>query len=317
MLAEKISPQWQKIIDRLKKQGTEKELTAIQRQIQFNCAEHNFLECETPDPLGANYHSVAENTERLVHQYKNRCLFILTGKCFAHCRYCFRRESDALQLQFASEVEIDVLCNYIAEHSEIQEVLLTGGDPLTASNAKLEDVLQKLRKTNPNLIIRLATRAPIFAPERITNEFIAMVKNYAPVWVIPHINHYAEISKEFSPESRQALINLRDAGIPMQSQSVLLKNVNDSVEPLAKLFNDLVVLGIKPGYLFQGDLAPGTSHFRLGINAAIELYNQLKPELSGLSLPTFAVDLPNGGGKVNLANITEKQYKTLQLLYGE
>ena len=315
MLAEKISPQWQKLIDRLKQNGTAQELVAITRQIQFNCAEHTFLQCETPDPLGASYHSVDESTERLVHQYKNRCLFILTGKCFSHCRYCFRRESDALQLQFASEAEIDVLCQYVAEHSEIKEVLLTGGDPLTASNAKLETVLQKLRHVNTDLIIRLATRAPIFAPERITPEFIAMVKTHAPVWIIPHINHYAEISKEFSPESRQSLIALRNAGIPMQSQSVLLKDVNDSVEPLAKLFNDLVVLGVKPGYLFQGDLAPGTSHFRLSIDAAIDLYNQLKPELSGLSLPTFAVDLPQGGGKVNLMNMTEQQHKTLRLLY--
>ncbi len=314
MLNEKISSYWETLLKRL--EGA--FLESIQKQILIHPEESIVLESETSDPLGAKSYIVEKNQlhERLVHQYKNRCLFLATGSCFAHCRYCFRRESDALQLPFASIEEIGSLCDYVSKNENIQEVLVTGGDPLTASDEKLEYLLTSLRNIKNDVVIRLATRAPIFAPSRITDEFVTMLQKYKPLWVIPHINHIAEIHKNYASEARNALEKLINAGIPMQSQTVLLRGVNDSVDVLKDLFNELIILGIKPGYLFQGDMAPGTSHFRLPIDDAIELYKELCTELSGLSTPVFAVDLPNGGGKVNMMNLTYEQYTTLKELYG-
>ena len=157
-----------------------------------------------------------------------------------------------------------------------------------------------MRKARPNILIRLGTRAPVFAPERFTPELIALLKRFKPLWVIPHINHPAEISERWSPESYKCLYNIVDSGVPAQSQTVLLRGINDSVPVLAELFEKLVKIGVKPGYLFQGDLAKGTGHFRVPLDEGVKLYNALKKELSGLSLPVYAVDLPGGGGKVNI-----------------
>ncbi len=314
MLIEKIGPYWETLLERL--EGA--FLQSLQKQILISPNETLVLDSETSDPLGAKCHTVQNEQlhSRLVHQYKNRCLFLATGSCFAHCRYCFRRESDALHLPFASNDEIRALCDYISKNEDIKEVLVTGGDPLTASDEKLDHLLNALRNAKEDVVIRLATRAPIFAPSRITDSFVSMIQNYKPIWVIPHINHIAEIHKGYASEAREALKKIINAGIPMQSQTVLLRDVNDSVKSLADLFNELVVIGIKPGYLFQGDMAVGTSHFRLPLDEAIKIYEDLCKELSGLSTPIFAVDLPDGGGKVNLMNLTEEQYKTLKNLYG-
>ncbi len=327
MLTEKISPYWKTLIERLEgalslpnstSKSIESSLNAIRAQIVFSEHENVVLESETSDPLGAECHTISNglSQNRLVHQYKNRCLFLATGSCFAHCRYCFRRASNALQLPFASGIEIKTLCDYVSKNNDIKEVLITGGDPLSTSDAKLEELLKSLRDTKSDVVIRLATRAPIFAPSRITDEFVSMLQNYKPLWVIPHINHPVEISKDFAIEAHRVLEKCINAGIPMQSQTVLLRGINDSVEDLSMLFNELIILGIKPGYLFQGDMAPGTSHFRLPIDEAIDLYKNLCVELSGLSTPVFAVDLPHGGGKVNMLQLTKRQYLELKNLYG-
>ena len=147
-------------------------------------------------------------------------------------------------------------------------------------------------------------------PERINDKLINLLKKLKPVWVIPHINHPAEISVEYSPETVKALKMFIDAGIPVQSQTVLLKGVNDSVVTLEKLFHELTCIGVKPGYLFQGDLVPGTSHFRVPVKEGVKLYEQLRCELSGLSTPVFAVDLPDGGGKVNLLQLDSSLLNT-------
>ncbi len=327
MFNEKISPYWKSLIERLEGALTLSDnasptvyeyLNALKIQIEFSQHENSVLRSETQDPLGAACHVVQRNSikNRLVHQYKNRCLFLATGSCFAHCRYCFRKESEAMQLPFVNEEEITELCNYISMHNEIKEVLITGGDPVTASDKKLANLLEKIRKTKDSVIIRVATRAPIFAPERITSNVLSIFKAMKPLWVIPHINHVVEISKNYAPEARSAIENIINTGIPMQSQTVLLKGVNSDVKTLAELFNELAILGIKPGYLFQGDLAMGTSHFRLKIDNSISLFKALKHELSGISLPNFAVDLPQGQGKVDMMNLTEDQYHFLKALYG-
>jgi lysine 2,3-aminomutase len=314
-LPELISPQVKLIISRAESCGDSAAAESLRRQFVPSDEENNVLPCELPDPLGAAKYQV---TPRLVHQYKNRVLLLTTGHCFSNCRYCFRRCSPAKQGSFITKSELDEVCVYIEQHPEVQEVLLSGGDCLTGSDDQLFSVIDRLRrshraavKTNvaasrrsesffDSLLIRICTRAPVFAPERITPQLVKMFRENRPLWVIPHIDTPAEISERYAPETVSALRALLDAGIPVQSQTVLLRGVNDHVEILAELFHNLTSLGVKPGYLFQGDLVPGTSHFRVPVQDGIRLYESLRKELSGLSTPVYAVDLPGGGGKVNL-----------------
>lgn len=298
-LPEHITPHWEKLLQRLTEQGST-WLQGIEKQCIPSSEEEHILDIELSDPLGAHRYQV---TERLVHQYKNRVLLLVNGRCFGYCRHCFRRTYTASQADFLSQAQLDEVCTYLKSHPEVQEILLSGGDPLVASDEKLTHLMASIRKASPNILIRLCTRGPIFAPERVTSSLLSLLKEFRPLWVIPHINHPAEISMEFSPETRQALSKIVDSGIPMQSQTVLLKGVNDDLTTLSLLFQDLTQLGIRPGYLFQGDLAPGTSHFRVPIEEGVILYEKLRKELSGLSTPVYAVDLPGGGGKVNLLEL--------------
>ena len=270
---------------------------ALNRQCTPIPAENNVLECEFDDPLGAKKFMI---TPRLVRQYKNRCLLLSTSCCFSYCRFCFRRSFTGKTASFVSDEEIRQVTEWLSSHDEIQEILISGGDPLTAPDGELEKLFTELRKARPDILIRLGTRAPVFAPERFTPELISLMKRFKPLWVIPHVNHPAEISEKWSPESYKCLFNIVDSGVPAQSQTVLLRGINDSVPVLAELFENLVKLGVKPGYLFQGDLAKGTGHFRVPLDEGVKLYSALKKELSGLSLPVYAVDLPGGGGKVNI-----------------
>ncbi len=325
-LPELLSPHLKEIIDRAKKNGDLESLKSLQKQFMISEKENNVLPCELEDPLGANRYQI---TGRLIHQYKNRVLLLTTGNCFANCRFCFRRCSPAKQKGPLSEKEIEDVCSYLAIHPEIQEILFSGGDCLTFSDYQLNNLIQKVRtahaeslkavklntsnadllKNNDTvfdkLLIRICTRSPVFNPSRFTNDLIYLLKKNYPVWVIPHINHPAELY--YSPETVDVFSKFRNAGIPIQSQTVLLRGVNDTVETLASLFHDLTNLGVKPGYLFQGDLVPGTSHFRVSIQKGIQLYEKLRQELSGLSTPVYAVDLPGGGGKINLLQADSDQ----------
>ena len=317
-MIEQISPHWRSLTERLEcallkspqDSALRQALSAVQRQLTASAEENTVLPYETDDPLGSAFYTAnpecgekGTGNARIIHQYKNRCLFITTGHCFARCRYCFRRKSPALDYPFASPAEIDELCTYIKTHGEVREVLLSGGDPLTASDTQLKALFSALRSCRTDLLIRVCTRAPVFAPERFTPHLLALLKAHKPLWLIPHINHSAEFSPRFAPEAYGALSALAQNGIPMQSQTVLLRGINDKLDILADLFHKLTLLGIKPGYLFQGDLAPGTSHFRVPVGDGLRLYEKLRGELSGLSLPVYAVDIPGGGGKFNLLQL--------------
>jgi len=307
---ELISFHIRQVLGRIEQAGAVETLHAMQRQLLFSSEENNVLPCELTDPLGASRYQI---TPRAVHQYKNRVLLLTTGRCFANCRYCFRRCSSVRSFGFITDEEVCDVCRYLEHHAEVQEILFSGGDCLTAADSQIEKLIHEFRSAHAvslpeserdlpenRLLVRICTRAPVFAPERITPRLVDMFRAERPLWVIPHINHPAEISVRYSPETAAALSLITDAGIPVQSQTVLLKGVNDSVPVLAELFHMLTVMGIKPGYLFQGDLAPGTSHFRVPLQRGIRLYEELRRELSGLSVPVYAVDLPGGGGKVNL-----------------
>lgn len=273
---------------------------AMYRQCIPTKAEETVLSCELQDPLGAHLYQVCP---RLIHQYRSRCLLLTTARCFSYCRHCFRRSYTAQREGFITDAELAPVCEYLAAHEEVQEILCSGGDPLTAGDDALERLFTALRRARPGVLLRVCTRAPVFFPERITPRLAALFKAFRPLWVIPHVNHPAEIDADVSAGSVRAFSLLLDAGIPMQSQTVLLRGVNDSAQTLASLFQRLTELGIKPGYLFQGDLARGTSHLRVPPRQGLALYAELRALLSGLSCPVYAVDLPGGGGKCNMLQL--------------
>ncbi len=267
---------------------------ALRRQVEFSAAEKHVADYETADPLGEQKYCV---TPYLVHQYENRVLLLTTGTCLSYCRYCFRRGFTARKKGCITPQELQTVCAYISANSQITEVLVSGGDPLSCGFSTLKTILTALRNLRQNLIIRLCTRSPIFAPELFTPQLITLLRNCRPLWLIPHINHPVELGSA----QRSALTSCIEAGIPMQSQTVLLQGINDSAETLVALFHTLTCLSIKPGYLFQLDAATGTSHFRVPLKKALELWKILEKKLSGLSCPKFAADLPDGGGKFPLS----------------
>ncbi len=267
---------------------------ALTRQVEPSPGEQELAPEETPDPLGEQRYLV---TPHLVHQYPNRVLALVTGKRLALPRLCSRKSFTARSRGFLDETEQDAITGYLAQTPAIREILVSGGDPLTVPPDALFAFLRKVRSVRSDLLIRFCTRGPVFAPERFTPDFISQLASLAPLWVIPHINHPAELGA-----AQQACITaLRCAGIPQQSQTVLLRGVNDSPEILAALFHGLVCLGVKPGYLFQCDLAPGTASFRVPPEEGMRIWLHLRNLLSGLSLPEYAVDLPGGGGKFPLS----------------
>jgi len=273
---------------------TPEAASALRKQVEPSEAEQVIQSFERADPLGEARWCV---TPHLVHQYRNRVLLLVTGRCLGYCRYCFRRNFTARSEGFIDEIELETVCAYLSSHPEVREILISGGDPMSGSPAELAAILDRIRAVSPDILLRLCTRAPVFAPELFSAELIAYLRGIRPLWLIPHINHPAELG----PAQRLALSACIDAGIPIQSQTVLLHGVNDNPEILADLFHSLVCLGVKPGYLFQCDLAPGTSHFRVPLARSLETWNALLPLVSGLSLPVFAVDLPGGGGKYPLS----------------
>ncbi len=291
-------------LEKEESQGARGWCKALALQFLPSREEKTILPCELADPLGAAHHQA---TPRMVHQYRNRVLVLATSRCFAHCRYCFRKDyiSNAAPgcSDWPSPEEAAQMCQYLAAHPEVQEALLSGGDPLTAPFQRIEELVARFREARPGLLVRLCTRAISFNPAAFTENLVQRLRSLRPLWVIPHINHPAEVSPVHAPESREALLRLVDAGIPVQSQTVLLRGVNDEVDTLAQLFQDLTNLGVKPGYLFQCDLVPGTSHLRVPVEEGVALYQKLRRELSGLSCPVYAVDLPGGGGKFNLLEL--------------
>ncbi|GHT83098.1 KamA family radical SAM protein [Spirochaetia bacterium] len=249
------------------------------------------------DPLGEACYRVVP---RLIHQYRDRALLKTTAHCGGFCRFCFRREwvaaAKAEEEPFISAGELEPVLCYVAGHPEIRELLLSGGDPLTASDERLEWLFQKVRAVRP-LSLRICTRLPITAPNRITPELVGLLKRFRPLRMAVHINH----PRELSPESRRALGAALEAGIPILVQTVLLKGINDTAATLGALFRECRDLGLIPYYLFQLDLAPGTAHFRVPLKQGLSLYRELLETLPGTLVPAYAVDLPGGGGKIRLS----------------
>jgi len=256
-------------------------------------AELESLPLESVDPLSESEHSPFP---RLVHQYPSRILLRCTGECPMYCRHCFRRSLLAEERDFLGETAQEGVKAYLSAHPEVREVLVSGGDPLSASTAKLEGLFKKLRTGRPGILIRLCTRAPVTLPDRVDGELVAMLSRFKPLRIVIQANHPAELSPLFI----EKIAMLVGAGIPVRSQTVLLRGINDSADTLEELFSGLVRSGVDPYYLFQGDLASGTAHFRVPLSRGLRIYEELRRRLSGLEIPRYAVDAPDGAGKLYL-----------------
>lgn len=265
----------------------------IRRQFLPTVDEYTVKDYELTDPLGEMTYSPFP---RLIHRYRDRVVLLVTDSCAMYCRHCFRRSFTGHNSGVVSTGELKNISLYLKEHKEVNEILLSGGDPLTCSDTKIEEVLRAVRSVRPEMVIRLATRMPVVLPQRFTENLINILKHEGPLWVVTQFNH----ANELTEESKTAISSLVDQGIPLLNQSVLLKGVNDNVQSLQDLFQALVRLRVKPYYLFQGDLAAGTSHFRVSISKGWEIMRELRLRISGLAIPVYAVDMPGGGGKIPL-----------------
>ncbi|MGB9663408.1 MAG: KamA family radical SAM protein [Ignavibacteria bacterium] len=244
------------------------------------------------DPLGEDSMSPVPN---ITHRYPDRVLFLTTSQCGMYCRFCTRKRKvgDSSKISMRG---LEAAFKYIEEHKEIRDVILSGGDPLMLTDAMLEKILQRLRQIPHVEIIRLGTRMPVVLPHRITPKLVRMLKKYHPIYVNTHFNHPWEIT----PESKRACELLADAGIPIGNQTVLMKGVNDDPEVIKELFRKLLLMRVRPYYLYQADLTKGANHFRTPVKVGLEIMDKLRGHTSGLAVPYYVIDAPGGGGKIPL-----------------
>lgn len=248
---------------------------------------------ESIDPLHEDADSPVPG---LVHRYPDRVLFLTTGTCPVYCRYCTRSRVVGSQdgtYEFSTSQWQGAL-DYIARTPVIRDVLLSGGDPLVLSDERLEWLLSRLRKIPHVEFLRIGSKVPVVLPQRVTPALTKMLKKYHPLWMSLHFIHPSELTKEVE----QACGRLADAGIPLGSQTPLLKGVNDEVEVCRRLFHGLLRCRVKPYYLYQADLVVGTSHFRTTVNKGLEIIRALRGHTTGYAVPTYAIDVPGGGGKI-------------------
>ncbi len=256
--------------------------------------EHSFSPGEEADPLGEEDDSPVPG---LVHRYPDRVLFLVTNFCSTYCRYCTRsRMVGKSKDHCVSLNRWEKAIEYIRNTKSVRDVLLSGGDPLTMSDERLEWLLSRLRKIPHVEMIRIGTKVPVVLPMRITKDLVKMLKKYHPLWMNIHFSH----PDELTPETRFACERLADAGIPLGSQTVLLKDVNDSVDVIKDLMHGLLKVRVRPYYLYQCDPIPGSAHFRTPVRKGIEIIEGLRGHTTGLAVPNFVIDAPGGGGKIPL-----------------
>ena len=262
----------------------------IRRQAIPQGAECNIAPADLNDPLHEDEDSPAPG---LTHRYPDRVLFLITDMCSMYCRHCTRRRFAGQKDDESPSERIEKCLAYIEKTPQVRDVLLSGGDALMVSDAKLEYIIQRLRAIPHVEIVRIGSRTPVVCPQRITPELCDMLKKYHPIWLNTHFNH----PNEFTPEAEQALARLANAGIPLGNQTVLLRGVNDCVHVMKKLMHELVRNRVRPYYIYQCDLSMGLEHFRTPVSKGIEIIENLRGHTSGYAVPTFVVDAPGGGGK--------------------
>jgi lysine 2,3-aminomutase len=246
---------------------------------------------ERADPIGDHTH---EPVKGIVHRYADRVLLKPIHVCPVYCRFCFRREDVGPGGEMLTEAELDAALGYIRDHAEIWEVILSGGDPFMQSPRRLKEIVRALAAIPHVAVIRIHTRTPVVSPARVTPALVRALESDKAVYVVLHANH----PRELTPAVKAAAARLSRAGIPLLSQSVLLKGVNDEAPVLEALFRGLVAMRVKPYYLHHPDLAHGTAHLRTGLGAGRALMRALRGRVSGLCQPSYVLDLPGGHGKV-------------------
>ncbi len=245
------------------------------------------------DPLEEKRDSVVTG---LVHRYPDRVLMVLTNLCPMLCRHCTRKREWESGIWVRDLSDIEPMFDYIRRTETVRDVIISGGDPLTLSTRRLEEVISRVREIPHVEIIRIGSRFPVVLPQRIDKELCDMLSNYGPIWLNTHFNH----PRELTPEAAAACDRLVRAGVPVNNQSVLLKGVNDSVETYSKLCQGLLKIKVRPYYLFQCDEVQGTEHFWTPVEAGVNIIEGMRGHTSGLAVPSYVIDLAHGGGKVAL-----------------
>jgi lysine 2,3-aminomutase len=263
----------------------------IRRQVIPRIEEMTYDPGDLADPCGEDHDMPVPG---LVHRYPDRVLFLVTDRCASYCRYCTRSRVVSGVGEQELELDFDRAIDYLQKHTEVRDVLLSGGDALLLSDARLKSLLARLRAIEHIEFLRIGSRVPIFLPQRITPELCAMLKEFHPLWMSVHVNH----PKELTAEVRDALGRLADAGIPLGNQSVLLKGVNDDPAVMKVLVQKLLRCRVRPYYLYQCDLIQGSSHLRTTVRKGIKIIDSLRGHTSGYAIPQYVVDGPGGGGKI-------------------
>lgn len=282
----RITPYFASLLDR------EDALQPMRRCVVPVSSE--FVTCpgESPDPLGEDHQSPVPG---LVHRYPDRVLFLTTGFCSTYCRYCTRSRMVGNTTKFRVSVkQWDQAIAYIEATPSVRDVLLSGGDPLTLMDSQLDYLLTRIKAIPHVEMVRIGTKVPAVLPQRITSKLLKTLKKHQPLWLSIHFTH----PDELTPETSAACNQLADAGVPLGSQTVLLKGINDDVETMRRLFQGLLKIRVRPYYLYQCDPILGSGHFRTSVQRGIDMIQGLRGHTSGYAVPHYVVDAPGGGGKI-------------------
>ncbi len=265
----------------------------IRRQVLPTGAEARVSIVERKDPVGEELHMAVPG---IVHRYPDRVLFLVTDRCAAYCRYCTRSRMVSNAQEYGFHPSLEEGLRYIRSNKSIRDVLLSGGDPLLLSNDKLSFLLKSLAEISHVEFVRIGSRIPVFLPQRVNDGLIQALRNHNNIWMSIHVNHPHECTKELY----NACHKLSRAGIPLGNQSVLLKGVNDDTVTMKSLIHRLLMMKVRPYYLYQCDLIEGSSHFRTDPKVGIKIIEELRGHTTGYAIPQFVIDAPGGGGKIPL-----------------
>lgn len=263
----------------------------VRKQAIPRLEEFGVSSCEMVDPCGEDSHTPVPG---LVHRYPDRVLLIVTDSCAMYCRYCTRKRMVGEEHPPMSSEQFENAYKYIKSKKSIRDVLISGGDPLMMKTEVLEHYISRLRSIPHIEMIRIGTRVPVTLPMRVNAELVEMLKKYHPLYLSIHFSH----PREITPEVARACAMLADAGIPLGSQTVLLRGVNDRPVVMKKLMHELLKIRVRPYYLYQCDMAMGTGHFRTPVSVGMNIMEELRGHTTGYAVPTFVVDAPGGGGKI-------------------
>ena len=287
LLPTAVTPYYMSLLD------SENPLQALRKTVVPTTREFVRTPGEADDPLGEDGHSPVPG---LVHRYPDRVLLLPLDFCSTYCRYCTRSRVVGHGEIQPNVQRLEAIFRYLEKATQVRDVLISGGDPLALSDEKLDWILGRLRAIPHLEFIRIGTKMPAVLPQRITPELCAMLRKYHPIWMSVHFLH----PEECTPEAKQACTRLVDAGIPLGAQTVLLKGVNDDVEVMQSLVHKLLLMRVRPYYLYQCDPISGSSHFRTPVSKGLEIIQGLRGFTTGYAVPTYVIDAPGGGGKIPL-----------------